>query len=69
VTLESVAVAFRRHIYLPDLAPLYAALGAVAANRLPGDPVWLLLVGPPGSGSPSCFVRSSASMTCIRPQR
>jgi hypothetical protein len=25
-------------------------LGAVAANRLDGDPVWLVLVGPPGGG-------------------
>jgi hypothetical protein len=25
-------------------------LGTVAANYIPGDPVWLMLVGPPGSG-------------------
>jgi energy-coupling factor transporter ATP-binding protein EcfA2 len=41
---------FRRWLHLPDPDPLYVVLGAVAANRLPGDPVWLMLVGPPGSG-------------------
>jgi len=46
---ETVAV-FRRWLHLPDPAALYAVLGAVAANRLPGDPVWLLLVGSPSSG-------------------
>jgi hypothetical protein len=34
----------------PDPSPLYAAVGAVAANPLDGDAVWLLLVGPPGGG-------------------
>ncbi len=41
---------FQRWLHLPDVGPLYAALGAKAANLLDGDPVWLLLVGPPGSG-------------------
>lgn len=42
--------AFEKWLYLPDRYPLLATLGAVAANLLPGDPVWLLLIGPPGSG-------------------
>jgi hypothetical protein len=29
---------------------LYATLGCVAANLMPGDPVWLMLVGPPSCG-------------------
>jgi hypothetical protein len=45
-TLET----FRRWQYLPNPLPLYAALGTVAANRLDGDPVWLLLVAPPAYG-------------------
>jgi hypothetical protein len=48
--LEMVVGVFRRWLHLPDPSPLLAALGAVAANRLDGDPVWLLLVGPPGGG-------------------
>ena len=41
---------FRSTMHLPDPSIVYAVLGAVAANRLPGDPLWLLLVGPPSSG-------------------
>jgi hypothetical protein len=48
--LEETITSFRRWLFLPDPAPLLAVLGAVAANLLEGDPVWLLLVGPPGSG-------------------
>lgn len=48
--LHDVVETFRRWLHLPDPGALYAALGAVAANLLPGDPVWLLLVGPPGCG-------------------
>jgi hypothetical protein len=48
-TNELVAT-FRRHLYLPDPGPVLVVLGAVVANLLSGDPVWLLLVGPPSSG-------------------
>jgi hypothetical protein len=37
-------------MHLPDVEPVYATLGAAAANYLPGAPVWLVLVGPPASG-------------------
>jgi DNA-binding MarR family transcriptional regulator len=50
VNVEAVITTFGRWLHLPDPAPLLAVLGAVAANRLDGDPVWLLLVGPPGGG-------------------
>jgi hypothetical protein len=49
-TLEKVVSVFQQNLYLPDPTVLYAVLGAVAANRLEGDPVWLLIVGPPSSG-------------------
>jgi hypothetical protein len=48
--LQQTLAVFRRWLLLPDATPLLAVLGAVAANRLEGDPVWLLLVGPPGGG-------------------
>ena len=41
---------FTRWLYLPDPDVLYAVFGAVAAHRLPGDPVWILVVAPPGWG-------------------
>jgi len=48
--LAATVAVFRRWLHLPDRAALLAVLGAVAANRLPGPPVWLLLVGSPSSG-------------------
>jgi energy-coupling factor transporter ATP-binding protein EcfA2 len=50
VNLEQLISEFRCYLFLPDPGPLEVVLGAVAANLLPGDPVWLLLVGPPASG-------------------
>jgi hypothetical protein len=49
---DSAAVVelFRSTMHLPDPSPIYAVLGAIAGNRLPGDPLWLLMVGPPSSG-------------------
>lgn len=48
--LEELLAIFGRWLHLPDESAVLAVLGAVAANRLDGDPVWLLLVGPPGGG-------------------
>ena len=48
--LAETVGAFRRWLFLPDASPLLAVLGAVSANLREGDPVWLLLVGPPGGG-------------------
>lgn len=49
-TLPQVIAVFRRWLYLPDISQLLAVLAAVTANLMPGDPVWLLVVGPPSSG-------------------
>ena len=41
---------FERWLILKDRTPIYAVLGTVAANLLPGgDPVWLGLIAPPSS--------------------
>lgn len=48
--LAACVATFRRWLHLPDPGLLYVTLATVAANRGEGDPVWLLLVGPPGSG-------------------
>jgi len=59
-TLADALVTFRNWLHLPDPAPLFAAVAAVVANRAPGDPVWLLLVGPPGSGKTEILVALTA---------
>ena len=41
---------FQRHLHLPDPGAVYVTLATVAANRAEGDPLWLLVVGPPGGG-------------------
>jgi hypothetical protein len=48
--LKHVLTVFRRWLYLPDPGMVEIALATVAANRIPGDPVWLLLTGPSSSG-------------------
>jgi len=48
--LNDVLLACQRYLFMPDTGALEVLLGAAAANHLPGDPVWLLLVGPPGYG-------------------
>ena len=40
---------FDKWLALSDKTPIYAALGTVAANLLPGDPVWTGIIGPPSS--------------------
>jgi hypothetical protein len=48
-TIDEVIALFQRWLYLPDPGPVYATLGTVRANLLPGRPVWLAVVGPPSS--------------------
>ena len=48
--LDGCVDTFRLWLHLPDAGALYVALATVAANRAEGDPVWLLMVAPPGGG-------------------
>jgi hypothetical protein len=50
VTLDELIATFRKHLWLPDPTPLFVVLATIVANHRPGDPVWVLLVGPPSSG-------------------
>jgi hypothetical protein len=48
--IDEVIEVFERWLILKDRTPIYAVLGAVAANLLPGgDPVWLGIIAPPSS--------------------
>ncbi len=48
--VDQVVKTFQKWLYLPKPEALLAVLGTIAANRLSGDPVWLMVVGPPGGG-------------------
>ena len=48
--LHDILETFQQSLWLPDAGVVHLALATVAANRLPGDPLWLLIVGPPSSG-------------------
>jgi hypothetical protein len=47
--IEDTLQTFERWLILPSRTPVYAMLGTVVANLLPGNPVWLGLVAPPSS--------------------
>jgi hypothetical protein len=47
---EYVAAVLRKHVHNPDIDAVKIAYGAIAAHDLSGQPVWVMIVGPPGSG-------------------
>ena len=48
--LDDARKVFRGWLHLPDTGILDIVLATVAANRLEGDPAWLVVIGPPGGG-------------------
>jgi hypothetical protein len=48
--IADLLATYRRWLHLPDPGAVLVTLATVAANRGAGDPVWLLVVGPPGGG-------------------
>ena len=48
-SLDQVLAVFGKWLALDDPTPIHAVLGAVAANMLPGDAVWLGVIAPPSS--------------------
>jgi hypothetical protein len=64
IDLAHVVDRFQRTLWLPDPGVIYAVLGTVTANRLPGDPVWLLTIGPPSSGKTEALNALSGLPEC-----
>jgi hypothetical protein len=54
--IENTLKIFREWLQLDNDVPVLAVLGTVAANMLPGDPVWLGLVAPPSSAKTEILV-------------
>lgn len=48
--IQLLATRLQDYLYFPDPSPLYVLMGAVAANCMSGNPVWLMLIGPPSCG-------------------
>ncbi len=48
--IEHLAVRVRNYMHMPNPDILHAVVGTVAANMIEGYPVWLMILGPPGSG-------------------
>ncbi len=48
--LATVIDTYRNWLHFPDPAPIFASLGVAAGHRLPGPPVWLMLVGQASCG-------------------
>jgi hypothetical protein len=66
MTLPELVERFRRWLLMPDPAPVLVALAAVAANRMSGNPVWLLLLGPASSGKTE-ILESLANLPYVHP--
>jgi len=47
--IGEVIEVFNKWLALRDHTPIYAVLGTIAGNLLPGDPVWLGVIAPPSS--------------------
>jgi DNA-binding transcriptional ArsR family regulator len=62
--VEKAVTTFQRHLHMPDADALICVLGAVAANNMDGDPVWLQVVGPPSSGKTE-LVQAVASLPYV----
>ena len=50
VPLDDAVAVFKKWLHIDDTAPIIATAATVVANLTEGDPVWLLIVGPPSGG-------------------
>ncbi len=62
--IEDIIKGYRKWMHLPDPEVLSVLFGAILANRMEGDPLWLFLVAPPG-GSKSMILMSLAGAPLI----
>ena len=47
--LKDLEEVFRKHLLLKDTMVIEVILATVFANKLEGDPLWLLIIAPPSS--------------------
>ena len=49
-TLHDVTTTFKKWLHLKDTGPVLVVLATIAANRMQGDPLWLMIVGASSGG-------------------
>jgi hypothetical protein len=54
--IEDTLKVFREWLLLDNDTPVLAMLGTVAANMLPGDPIWLGIIAPPSSAKTEMLI-------------
>jgi hypothetical protein len=65
--LEELERVLRANFYKPDTQAVRIVLGAIQAHRLNlGDPAWLFLVAPPGSGKTTITIMGTCGLPDVR---
>jgi hypothetical protein len=64
--LAEVIQTFERWLHLPDPGAVQVVLAAIAGNRTDGDPLWLMVIGPPGCGKTE-VLQSTAKLPGMYP--
>lgn len=59
---EKLALFLRSNFHQPDLEALRIVIAACRAQQHPGDPVWLFVIGPPGSGKTSIIINCVSAL-------
>jgi hypothetical protein len=49
VPCEKVYDTYKKFLHIPDTTLLDIIFGTIVANKIPGDPVWMFIVAPPGA--------------------
>lgn len=73
VPFENVYDGYRKWLYLSDTSVIDALFGTLIANRFDGDPLWMFIIGPSGSGKSELILSVSEAprvitMTSLTPQ-
>ena len=66
LAIDDTLAAFEHWLLLKDPTPVLAVLGAIAANYLPGDPVWLAVIAPPSSAKTEILAATTGLPHVVR---
>ena len=66
--IEYLATNMKKYLHMPDCGALNTLMGAVAANMIQGGPVWLMFVGPAGSGKTE-MLNSLLGLPGVQPEQ